>query len=291
MNLRHLRSFAAVAEDLHFGRAAKKLGISQPPLTQHIQALETELGMRLFDRDRRSVNLTGAGLLLYREARALLDHADRVRRILGAHRSGRAGTLSISCVPSAMFRALPPILAKFRQNFPNVDVVLREAHTATIIEQVVDGLADVGLVWAGRPAAPLNAQVVWRDTFVAALPEALPLGKQTQVSLVDLAAESLIILPRRINPRHYDTVIAAFTNSNLTPRIEYEPTSVISQISFVANSFGIGILPAMAADIPIDRVVYRPIQPALPPVELSLIWHDRSSEGPVTLLRQVAGRL
>lgn len=284
LNLKLLRSFVAVAEDLHFGRAARKLGLSQPPLSQHILVLEEETGMRLFDRTRRSVALTAAGRLMYDQARGLLAHAERVRRVLEGSRSGASGRLSLGCVPSAMFGVLPPVLGQLRVLHPGIEIDLSEAHTATILEQVADGTLDAGLAWDSHPPNPLAAQTVWRDAFVAALPAAHSLARHDSLSLNDLAQEALIVAPRRIAPRHFDMVIAAFASTGITPRISHEHAPVFSQIGFVANGLGIALVPPFAAALPIPGVVYRPVA-GLEPVEISLVWNGQTSPAAVTILR------
>lgn len=287
LSLKLLRSFVAVAEDLHFGRAARKLGLSQPPLSQHIQALEAETGAILFVRTRRSVALTPAGRALYDEARSLLAHADRVRRVLDDSRSGVAGHLAVGCVPSALFGVLPLILRRFRRDHGAVRITLVEAHTTAILDQVADGTLDAGLAWENRPASPLQAQPVWRDSFVAALPDPNPLGAKDRLSLVDLREQPILLSPRRLTPHHYDSVIAAFAAVGVTPHIAYEPPTVLSQLGFVANGFGVAIVPPFAAATPIPGLTYRPIT-GLPPVELCLIWHAEPTRSSVTLLRALA---
>jgi LysR family transcriptional regulator, benzoate and cis,cis-muconate-responsive activator of ben and cat genes len=284
LSLKLLRSFVAVAEDLHFGRAARKLGLSQPPLSQHILVLEDEIGIRLFDRTRRSVALTAAGRLLYDEARGLLAHAERVRRVLDGCRSGASGRLSLGCAPSAVFGVLPPALARLRVQHPGLEIDISEAHTATILEQVADGTLDAGLAW-DHPPHPLAAQTVWRDAFVAALPAADPLARLDSLSLEDLAQEALILAPRRIAPRHFDMVIAAFASIGITPRIAHEHAPVFSQLGFVANGLGIALVPPFAAALPIPGVIYRPVA-GLEPVEICLVWNGQTAPAAVAILKQ-----
>ncbi len=291
LSLKFLRSFVAVADDLHFGRAARRLGLSQPPLSHHIQALEAEVGVKLFDRTRRSVALTAAGRMLYQEALGLLEHANRVRQVMDGARAGTLGELAIGCVPSALFGVLPPILRRFRDRHPDVGIALHEAHTAAILDQLADGTLDVGLAWENQPAAPLVAQPVWREVFVAALPQTHPLAAQERLTLAELGKEVLVVSPRRVTPRHYDTLLAAFVAIGITPRFGHEPATVLSQIGFVANGFGIGIVPSFAAMLPVAGVTYRPIVGGLSPVELCLIWHGEAAGRPVGLLQETLGPL
>jgi DNA-binding transcriptional LysR family regulator len=286
LSLKLLRSFVAVADDLHFGRAARRLGLTQPPLSHHIQALEVEVGVKLFDRTRRRVALTAAGRLLHQEARGLLAHANRVRQVMDGASGGTTGELAIGCVPSALFGVLPPILRRFRDRHPGVGIALHEAHTVAILDQLADGTLDVGLAWENRPAAPLVAQPVWRQIFVAALPQTHPLAARERLTLAELGGEMLVVSPRRITPHHYDTLIAAFVAIGVTPQFGPEPATVLSQVGFVANGFGIGIVPSFAAMLPVAGVTYRPIVGGLSPVELCLIWHGEAAPRPVALLRE-----
>lgn len=240
--------------------------------------------MRLFDRTRRSVALTAAGRLLYDEARGLLDHAERVRKTIEASQSGVAGRLSIGSVPSAVFGVLPSILVGLRVLYPRIEIAIKEAHTATILDRVADGTVDAGLVWDSNPISPLAAKPVWRGAFVAAIPADHPLAERESVLLNEVADEPLIFIPRPIAPQLYDTMIAAFASSRLTPNIAHETAPVISMIGFVANGLGIALVPRFMTALPIPQVAYLPVV-GLDPMELCLVWNDQATPAVATSLK------
>ncbi|MBB3459405.1 DNA-binding transcriptional LysR family regulator [Rhizobium sp. BK313] len=273
LNLTRLRYFVAVAEDLHFGRAAQRLGISQPPLSLHIKALEEEIGVDLFTRVNRKVFLTASGRILHQQAARLLDHVQRVDHIMQGVGAGEYGELFVGCVPSAMYDILPKIMRHFRGLHPKVHLVLKEGHTMDITDEVVEGRLDIGLVWRNVSDPSLGIQPILREQFSAIVPADHRLAKKKTLSLRDLASESLILPPRKVSPYHYDHIIAAFAKQGLNPRIEYEVPTILSQIGFVASGFGVAISPSVARRFATDGVAVIPFAEEMPPVILSLVWN------------------
>jgi DNA-binding transcriptional LysR family regulator len=290
LNLNRLRYFVTIAQELHFGRAARKLGISQPPLSLHIKALEQQVGSPLFIRANRQVTLTAAGRILLNQAQRLLDHAQRVDDIMQGVGSGELGEMFIGCVPSAMYDVLPRILAPFRARYPNVHVVLKEGHTMDVMNAVQEGQLDVGLVWRSMAGAPsLGMQPILSEKFAALVPIHHPLANKRVLSLDVLANQPLILPPRKISPYHYDHIIAAFAKLGLTPRIEYEVPTILSQIGFVASGFGIAISPSFARRFMTGQIALIPIAEEMPRVILSLVWNEARQSPIVDLFRQLAG--
>jgi LysR family transcriptional regulator, benzoate and cis,cis-muconate-responsive activator of ben and cat genes len=290
LNLNRLRYFVTIAQELHFGRAARKLGISQPPLSLHIKALEQQVGSPLFIRANRQVTLTAAGRILLNQAQRLLDHAQRVDDIMQGVGSGELGEMFIGCVPSAMYDVLPRILAPFRARYPNVHVVLKEGHTMDVMNAVQEGQLDVGLVWRSMAGGPsLGMQPILSEKFAALVPIHHPLANKRVLSLDVLASQPLILPPRKISPYHYDHIIAAFAKLGLTPRIEYEVPTILSQIGFVASGFGIAISPSFAKRFMTGQIALIPIAEEMPRVILSLVWNEARQSPIVDLFRQLAG--
>jgi DNA-binding transcriptional LysR family regulator len=287
LNLTRLRYFVAVAQELHFGRAARKLGISQPPLSLHVQALEREVGAALFHRINRQVSLTSAGRILLGQARALLDHAQRVEQVMRGVGSGERGELLVGCVPSAMYDVLPRILTRFRAAHADVSLVLEEGHTMDVMNAVQEGRLDVGLVWRNQGGRNLGLQPILREKFIALAPAGHPLSSRRDLSLDDLASQPLILPPRRISPYHYDHVVSAFARQGLSPRIEYEVATILSQVGYVASGFGIAITPSFASRFTTDRVALLPIAEDMPPVILSAVWNRQRPAPVVDLFRKV----
>jgi DNA-binding transcriptional LysR family regulator len=279
LSLTRLRYFVAVAEELHFGRAAARLGLSQPPLTKQIQALEAQCGAPLFVRNRRKVTLTPVGRVLLDEARRLLDHAARVSHAIHGAGTGESGSLYLGCVPFALFHALPAIARQFRAANPNINLILGEDHTAEILKGVADGRLDFGLAWANRETPELDDLAVLSGRFVAALPEGHRLLARRKVSIAALGAEPLILPARHISPYHYSQFVAAFAAEGITPRIEYEVPTILSQLGYAASGFGVALVPEFARRFTGMGIAFRPISNPTPPVKLSLVWRrDRLSQ-------------
>lgn len=288
LNLNRLRYFVTVAQELHFGRAARKLGISQPPLSLHIKALEDEIGSPLFIRANRQVVLTAAGRMLLGHAVGLLEHAQRLDQIMQGVGAGDLGEIFVGCVPSAMYDILPRILAPYRARHPKVRVVLKEGHTMDVMNAVQEGQVDIGLVWRNVAGPSLGIQPILREQFAALVPAGHRLSGESALSLDALAGEPLILPPRRISPYHYDHIIAAFAKLGLSPRIEYEVPTILSQIGFVASGFGIAIAPSFARRFMTDQIALIPIVEQMPSVILSLVWNEARASPAVELFRQVA---
>ena len=260
MELRQLRYFVAVAEELHFRRAAERLHISQPPLSQQIRALEEELGFALLVRTRRRVELTPAGAAFLRDARSILSELDGA--VAGARRidAGQTGRLRINFVGSALFSIVPGTVERFRRSRPGVALELRERATVDQLRAVRAGLADVGLV---RPPIDeddsFRVQTVLRERTLAALPAAHPLAALRRVPLRRLAAEPLVLFPRDQAPGFHDLLIDSLAGAGSAPRvIQYAP-EMLTIIGLVAAGTGVSLVPASVARLALDGVAYRPV--------------------------------
>jgi DNA-binding transcriptional LysR family regulator len=271
MELRQLRYFVAVAEELHFRRAAERLHISQPPLSQQIRALEDELGFALLVRTRRRVELTPPGEAFLRDARALLGELEGAVATARRIDAGQSGRLRINFVGSALFSIVPGTVERFRRSRPAVELELRERPTADQLRAVRTGLADVGLV---RPPieddGELTVRTVLRERTVAALPAAHALAKLTRVPLRRLAAEPLVLFPRDQAPGFHDLLIDALAGVGSPPRvIQYAP-EMLTIIGLVAAGTGVSLVPASVQRLALDGVAYRPVTGA-PRSELAAI--------------------
>lgn len=290
-DLRRLECFVAVAKELHFGRAAVRIGISQPPLTQHIQALEHQVGTLLFQREKRGVTITNAGQVLLAEAERLLEQVDQLDQVIGGVRSGHRGHLVIHCVPTALHDILPPIAHRFRRRYPDVTMVLKEAHTMDVVQAVADRRADIGLAWEKHAHGPIASQQIRQGTFVAALPEDHLLAGKEMIPLSELAAEPLVLTPRKISPFHYDSVLASFAHIGKPPKIAYEVSTVLSQIGYVASGFGVALLPPFAQRLGVPGVVFRPIGAGMASFSISLLWNQEIQSTASLAFREIANEI
>jgi DNA-binding transcriptional LysR family regulator len=215
--LRHLRYFTVVADELHFGRAAEMLGIAQPPLSQSIQRLERELGVELFDRSRRRIQLTPAGRLLLDEARGLLAGEQRIRAVMRMARDGTLGTLRAGVPPELPAVTLQTLLRDLDERIPGLDVDLQELTTGEQVRMLTDARLDVGLVHHPLDAPDLRFGPSVRTRLGVILPRASPLARQTELALADLAGHDLVLAPRASAPGWHDHVLDVCRQHAFTP--------------------------------------------------------------------------
>jgi len=262
MELRHLRYFVAVAEEGHITRAAARLGIQQPPLSQQIHALEAELDVQLFRRKPRGVELTQAGEALLAEARAILDRVEHA--ILSARRTarGNAGRIGLGFTSSASFHPfVPRIIREFREASPLVSLTLEEAGTGELVDGLRAERIDAAFVRSPIGAvAELDVHSVLEEQMVAALPAGHRLaGRTTRLPLAALEEETFILYRRPLGPGLYDAIIAACQRAGYSPHIGQEAPRMLATLSLVAAGLGVTLIPASMRRMGIEGVAYRPL--------------------------------
>lgn len=278
MELRHLRYFVAVAEELHFHRAAERLHISQPPLSQQIRALETELGVQLLERNRRSVALTAAGAVFLSEVREILAAVDAAAESARSVARGEAGRLALGFVGSAMHGALPGVLRAHRRAFPQVELVLTELPTAGQLEALRVGRIDVGVIRPPVREPGLVLESIHTEPFVVALPEEHGLAARREVALADLVGEPFVLLARREAPGLHESLEQAMADAGGVPRVVQEAREMQTVVGLVAAGLGVSLVPASVGADQHRGVAFRPVAGSAPTVELALAWRpdDRS---------------
>ncbi|MBG6492707.1 LysR family transcriptional regulator [Pseudomonas aeruginosa] len=280
MELRHLRYFIAVAEELHFGRAAERLGISQPPLSQQIQALEEEIGARLFERTNRRVELTDAGRLFLDESRQVLAQVDKAVLLARRAHLGELGELKIGFTSSAPFTStIPSSIHAFRKAYPDVHLDLQEMSSRQVLKALLEESLQVGVI---RPLALPDA-VHWvelfREPLVAVLRADHPLaaGSEDGLAIAALAEEPFVFFPRSYGTGLYDQVIALPRQAGFSPRIAQEASEAMTIIGLVSAGLGVSILPASFRRTRVDGVVYRTLSD---PEATTAVWLvRRQNEG------------
>jgi DNA-binding transcriptional LysR family regulator len=273
VELRQLRYFVAVAEELHFRRAAARLHMSQPPLSQQISQLERELGVRLLARTRRRVELTPAGEAFLRDARAVLEDLDGAVATARRIDAGQTGRLRISFVGSALVSMLPVVVQRFRAARPQVEVQLRERSTVEQVAAVTRGAVDVGLVLLPVDDAGLRTELLLRGRAVAALPAGHPLARLRRVPLGRLAAEPFVLFPRAQAPGFHDRLITSLTATGSPPRVVQEAAEMQTIVGLVATGIGVSLVPGPVEQLAMQGVVYRPVTGG-PSVELAAITRE-----------------
>lgn len=260
MELRHLRYFIAVAEELHFGRAAQVLGISQPPLSQQIQALEQELGARLFERTNRRVELSEAGRLFLEEARQVLAQVDKAADVARRAQLGELGEMKIGFTSSAPFNSsIPKAIYSFRQRFPAVHLNLKEMSSHDVADALLDERIEVGLMRPLPLPESLIATELFREPLVAVLNAAHPLaqGSEQGVHLADLAHEPFVFFPRSYGSGLHAQLLSLARQAGFSPHFAQEAGEVMTIIGLVSAGLGVSVLPASFQRMRIDGVVYR----------------------------------
>jgi DNA-binding transcriptional LysR family regulator len=257
IELRHLRYFLAVAETLHFSKAAQNIGIAQPPLSQQIKRLEQMLGHRLFERTTRGVKLTLAGQLLAERARSTLekvqDDLAQVRR-LGR---GEEGTLTVGFSGSVMFTELPAAIESYRRRYPKVELRLRELATSAQIAALLNGTLDLAFMRDGDPTVGIEIKTWLEERYVAVLPDAHPLANKRSLRVRDLRKEPFVLFARRMGPLAFDRTIACCERNGFRPNIVQEATQWPTIVRLVAAGIGVSLAPACVASISIPGAVYR----------------------------------
>ncbi|MES2634946.1 MAG: LysR family transcriptional regulator [Pseudomonadota bacterium] len=278
IELRLWRQFIAVADELHFGRAALRLHMTQPPLTQAIANLEQQLGVRLFDRTKRSVALTPAGAALLPEARDLLARAQALPQQARAAAQGEVGRLRLAFVSTAGFSLLPQWVQAFRSQYPQVEFELVEATGDVQLRLLERGEIDAGFMLHSPGFAPadLGHLRITREALVTALPAGHPLATARTLSLVAVLAEPLVIFPRRIVPSLHDAIFGMYHAARRTPQVAQEAIQMQTIVNLVSAGLGVAWVPDSVRQFQRPGVVYR--QPAgkqasqVPSCETTLVW-------------------
>ena len=272
MELRHLRYFVAVAEELHFGRAAQILRISQPPLSMQIRALEGELGVRLFKRTQRQVSLTQAGGVLLGEARHILAKVEQAVLTTKQASRGEIGELVIGFISVADYNVLPVVLREFRRRFPMVRLTLRESTTDAQISDLAAGRIDVGFVLPPISESSLESIPILREPLIAALPEQHPLARRPgKIALEKLKDAPFILFPRANAPGLYDDIVSCCKAAGFSPRVEQEAIQMQTIVSLVSAELGFALIPASLINLQRTGVIYKSLAGGSPLTEIHLV--------------------
>jgi DNA-binding transcriptional LysR family regulator len=255
-----MRHFVAVAEELHFGRGAARLGMAQPPLSQSIRRLEEALGFPLFERTQRKVALTPAGRVFLDEARRTLMQADEAVRLARRAASDDLAQLSVTFVSAALYRVLPEVLRRYRTAWPEAEIRLDERPTDLQIADLRSGTVDAGFVHPPlRDAADLEVEIVHSDHLVVALPEANALARSDWVTLADLQDESFVLFPHQQGPALHSRIMQACRRAGFLPRVTQEARQMHTLLTLVAAGMGVSLVPAGAQTMPLEGVAFRPL--------------------------------
>ena len=285
MELRHFRYFIAVAEELHFGRAAQLLGISQPPLSQQIQALEQEVGARLFDRTNRRVELSEAGRLFLEEARQVLAQVDKAADVARRAQLGELGEMKIGFTSSVPFNSsIPQAIFSFRQSFPAVHLNLQEMSSKDVADALLDDSIEIGMMRPLNLPDSLHSVELFREPLVAVLRADHPLavGSQEGLHMAELADEPFVFFPRSYGSGLYAQLLSLARQAGFSPHFAQEAGEAMTIIALVAAGLGVSVLPASFQRVRIDGVVYRTL---LDPDAVTAVWLVQRKDQPSAMAK------
>lgn len=243
MDLRHLNYFLVLAEELHFGRAAERLHISQPPLSRMIKQIENDLGVLLFERTKRSVILTSAGLVLLQDAKQMILQMEAVKKRLAIHGKGETGTIKIGYVGAVMHTELPILLSTFTKNFPQINLQFEEQPNSTLLHGLNSGTLDVAFVRTWLHPENLQEKLILNEAFVAVLPVKHHLAVKKKIAIKELINENFITFTRECGPTIFDSFLVLCSNAGFTPNILHHASQLNSVLRLVESGFGISLLP------------------------------------------------
>ncbi len=286
-------SFVAVAEELHYGRAAERLSMTQPPLSRRIQLLERELGVELFDRTHRTVRLTPAGRVFLAEARKILRSSQEATLYVRRAKKGEVGVVTLGFTATAAYSYLERVLAAANAEVPGVDLVLREMATSAQVEEMLAGGIDLGMVRPPVTGGDIVTLPLWREPLLAALPSGHPLARRKRNPDVrDFGGEPFIMYSPSEGRYFHDLLVAVFRTARVQPVYTQYPSQVHTALALVKADLGLALVPAAAAALRFEGVVLRPVDGIEGrPVELELMWRRGNDNPALGALLAVIGNL
>jgi len=288
MNRHRLECFIALAEELHFHRAAARCHISQPAMSQQIKQLETELRVQLAIRSKRAVALTPAGEAFLVEARKIVRQMDLAGSIARRTDSGEIGRIAVGVTGPALYVVFPEVAQAFRASNPEVGLVVHEMTTSQQEEALRDNDIQLGILHPPIEVDDVACDVIANPAFVLAFPEHHPLAERPSVRMSELAQEPLVLFPRVIAPQLYDTIIALCQSEGFSPRITLEAHPAQSIIAMVASGLGIGFIASPVQQLPRPGVVYRPISGPRPYMNIGVAYRSDAMSPAASIFVQIA---
>lgn len=275
MELRHLRYFVAVAEELHFTRAADRLNMAQPPLSQQIHQLECELGVQLFFRTKRQVELTAAGKSFLKNVYKILNDIEKACDSAQRAQRGEIGKITMGFTGTATFDILPNLLQSYRTRFPLVDLTVLQLSTTDQIHSLLNREINVGILCAPIENPELQIEIIRQEPFIIAMSENHPLAsKSGPIELQELSRELFIMTPRKAGQIYYDTVINVCHNAGFSPNITQEVHELQTIISLVAARMGVALVPCSTQSLQIKGIVYHQLKNSVSTLKTALAWRN-----------------
>jgi DNA-binding transcriptional LysR family regulator len=274
MEFRHLRYFLVLSEELHFGKAARRLAISQPPLSVNIRQLEESVGAKLFDRNSKEVRLTAAGRAFVPAARVLLEQAADASRHAREVGQGMIGVLRIGFVGSMLFRGFPSMIQRFQAANPRLRLLLREMNSENQINELSQRQLDVGFVHTTRSETSFSRMLFSSEPFVCCLPQGHPFARSRKLAVRRLDGEPLIMFSRTASPDYFERVLSICTAAGVHPEVRHEARHWLSVVSMVAHGMGVALVPEALRRSAIPGAVFVPIDTQDVRSQAFCIWRD-----------------
>ncbi|AZG08245.1 LysR family transcriptional regulator [Pigmentiphaga sp. H8] len=260
MELRQLRHFVVLAEEMHFGRAAKRLYMTQPALSTSVMRLEEELQVRLFDRDSKTMAITPVGTAMLVRAKEIVWLSDRLEQFGKAMGAGKAGVIDLGFTGTLLYRGLSEILNRFSSNYPAIELSVREISSQVQLDMVRAGRLDAAFVNSPVPPAGLASLPLFEERFVACLPASHPLSTARRIDVRDLQRDVFVMFSRDPSPAYYDHVVALCAAAGFEPKVRVAATQVLSIVALVASGLGVSLVPESVSKAGIAGVVYVPLR-------------------------------
>ena len=286
LELRLLRYFVALSEELHFGRAALRLSISQPPLSVAIKQLEELVQAQLFERNSKEVRLTAAGEHLLPRARQVLALASQAAQETRDVARGISGQLRVGFVGSSLYRGVPQALAMFQEKHPLVRVDMQELNSGEQLQELQHARLDLGLVHSITPPEGISSQMLMEEPFMVCIPEGHALATRDAIDLTELQDERLILFSAQVSPVYHQRIYQMCEKHGFAPEIRHEVRHWLSVISLVSLGQGVAIVPAALQRVGMPRLVFKPLKGKQPQSELLAIWRTTPNNPLVNELLQ-----
>jgi DNA-binding transcriptional LysR family regulator len=274
MELRHLRYFSVLAEELHFGRAARRLSISQPPLSVAIRQLEESVGARLFERNSKEVRLTHAGAALRVSARRLLLQAEEAALEARDVAAGSAGRLRIGFVGAMLYRGLPQALRAFQARHPAVRITLAELNSGVQIAELLHDRLDLGFVHTSRMPPELQHRLLLSEPFVCCLPAGHALARKRVLAPADLRSQPFVLFSREASPDYHERILSICADAGFLPEVRHEVRHWLAVVSLVSQGMGVALVPQAMRHSALRGAVFRPLDRAVAQSEAYGVWRS-----------------
>ena len=286
--VKQLWMFLAVAEELHFGRAAARLGMSQPPLTEQIKILEHSLAITLFERSRRGTKLTPAGAAILPAVKLFANQVEGLEKVVREVARGQTSVLQVGAITSAMMETVPPLLSKLKQLYPELTIFVREIDSVEAIPALENGDLDIAFVRLhGETKSGIETLNLTNDRLAVALLKTHKLNQKPQVAIAELEPEQFVVSSRQVSPVYFDMLVSTCRKYGFSPRILYEVRSVTSQIAYVSCGQGVALVPDSVAKLAPDNVVIKPLAEEIMVVTSAMAWNSQRHHPMIKVVKEL----